>query len=63
MPLDSFPIPTVRFAFTKTMESRRSQSLRLTPLAHLNSLAVAGPIPTLADAAILAIDRAYWSRP
>jgi hypothetical protein len=56
MPSDSIRIPTVRFSFTKTMESRRSQSLRLTPLAHLNSLAEAGPVPTLADGAILAID-------
>ena len=56
MPSDSVPIPTIRFSFTKTTECRRSQSLRPTSLTHFVSLVEAGSVPTLADAAILAID-------
>src|ERR1035438_7731630 len=39
------------------MESRRSQSLQSTSITQVASPVEAGPVPTLADAAILAIDK------
>jgi transposase len=50
-----------RFFFTKTMESRRSQSLQSTSLAHRNSLLEAGSVPSLTPAAILAIHKSMTS--
>jgi hypothetical protein len=51
-------LPTVRFSLTKTTECSQTRSLQPTSLTHLISLVEAGSVPTLADAAILAIDRA-----
>jgi transposase InsO family protein len=62
MPSDSVPIPTVGFSFTKTMESRRSQSLQSSSLTRLISLVEAGSVPTLAEAAVLAIHRTGYGR-
>jgi len=59
---DSVPIPTVRFIITKTVESRRLQSVRSTWLTHSSGLVQPGPVPTLADGVILAMDREFIRR-
>jgi hypothetical protein len=48
---------------TKTTECSQTRSLLPTSLTHLISLVEAGSVPTLADAAILAIDRDRPIRP
>lgn len=60
MPSDQVQIPTVRFSFTKPTECGQTQSLPIS-LTYLIRLVEAGPVPTLADAAILAIDK--WDAP
>jgi len=49
--------PTIRFFFTKTMESRRSQSLQSTSITQVASLVEDGSVTSRAPAAILAIHR------
>jgi hypothetical protein len=62
-PGNSHCAPTVRFFFTKTIESRRPQSLQSTSITQVASPVEAGPVPTLGHGAILAIDRARSSSP
>jgi hypothetical protein len=57
MPSDYVLIPTDRFSFTKSTECGQRRSLQPTSLTHLISLVEAGSVPTLSDAAILAIDK------
>jgi hypothetical protein len=51
------PDPGGSLFFTKTMENRRSQSIRPTSLTRRDSLVEAGSVPSLGHGAILAIDR------